>query len=124
MTKHKHRIDLLCAITALFALSPLPALAAGASLTLRGTITSVNGNTVDIKEADGNAAKLRLADDATVVSVAKASVADIGRGSYIGTAATPRTDVRCRRSRFIFFRNRCRAPAKVRAPGTSSRRAA
>lgn len=92
MTKHKHRIDLLCVITALFALGPLPASAAGASLTLRGTITSVNGNTVDIKEADGNAAKLRLADDATVVLVAKASVADIGPGSYIGTAATPRTD--------------------------------
>ncbi len=92
MTTHKHRNTLLFAIAALFALSPVPALAVGSPLNVRGTITSVDGNTVNIKEADGTSATVRLADNTGVVSVAKASLSDIRPGSYIGTAATPRTD--------------------------------
>ena len=36
--------------------------------------------------------KVHLADNAKIVSVAKASLSDIKPGSFIGTAATPRTD--------------------------------
>ena len=91
MTQHRNRTRLLAAIATLFALSPLPALAA-APINLRGTITNISGNTIDIKETDGSTAAVRLADDAAIVSVAKASLSDIKPGSYIGTAATPRTD--------------------------------
>ncbi|HEV2627478.1 MAG TPA: DUF5666 domain-containing protein [Pseudolabrys sp.] len=91
MTQHRNRTRLLAAIATLFALSPLPALAA-TPINLRGTITSISGNTIDIKETDGSTAAVRLADDAAIVSVAKASLSDIKPGSYIGTAATPRTD--------------------------------
>jgi len=92
MTKHTHRIKLLTVVSALLALSPLPALAVGAPHNIRGTITSVDGNTLDVKESDGTAAKIRLAGNASIVSVAKAKLSDIKPGDYIGTAATPRTD--------------------------------
>jgi hypothetical protein len=66
--------------------------AAGPSANVRGTITSVDGNTIEIKERGGGTAKVRLTDNAKVVSVSKASLSDIRPGSFIGTAATPRTD--------------------------------
>jgi hypothetical protein len=93
MTKHTHRIELLAVVSALLALSPLPALAVGGPHNVRGTITSVDGNTLDVKEPDGTAAKIQLASDASIVSVAKAKLSDIKPGDYIGTAATtPRVD--------------------------------
>src|SRR5690242_19551691 len=87
-----HRIALAVPIVALVAAGPLASLAAVSSPPLRGTITSVNGNMLTIQDAVGGAAKVHLADNTTVVSVAKASVSDIKPGSYIGTAATPKTD--------------------------------
>ena len=92
MARHQRRNELGFAIAALLALSAPPAFAANAPHNVRGTITSVDGNTVNIKEDDGSAAAVHLADNAMVVSVAKASLSDITPGSYIGTAATPRTD--------------------------------
>ena len=92
MTQYRRRIQLLTAMATLFALNSFPALAASPPLNLRGTITNVSGSTIDIKETDGGTAAVRLADDASIVSVAKASLSDIKPGSYIGTAATPRTD--------------------------------
>jgi hypothetical protein len=92
MTKHQRRNELAFAIAALFALSTAPALAIGSPPNVRGTITSVDGNTVNIKEDDGSTATVHLTANAAVVSVAKASLSDIKPGSYIGTAATPRTD--------------------------------
>ena len=70
----------------------VPALAASAPMNVRGTIAQVDGNTIDIKERDGGVAKVHLADNAKIVSVAKASLSDIKPGSFIGTAATPRTN--------------------------------
>lgn len=92
MTKHKRRNELAFTIAALFALSAAPALAVGSPHNVRGTITSMDGNTVNIKENDGSSTAVHLAANAAVVSVAKASLSDIKPGSYIGTAATPRTD--------------------------------
>jgi hypothetical protein len=68
------------------------ALAASPPINVRGTIAQVDGNTIDIKERDGGVAKIQLADNAKIVSVAKASLSDVKPGSFIGTAATPGTD--------------------------------
>ena len=65
-----------------------PAVAAN----VRGTITAVDGNTLAVKQRDGSEAKVRLADNASVITVAKASPSDIKPGTFIGTAATPKTD--------------------------------
>jgi hypothetical protein len=89
----KHTIGTgLVAAAALIALGPFAAVDAEPPVNVRGTITRVEGNTVDIKKPDGQSAEVRLASNATVVSVAKAATADIKPGSFIGTAATPRTD--------------------------------
>jgi hypothetical protein len=89
--KHSVRNSLIFATAGIFALS-VAALAASPPMNVRGTIAQVDGNTIDIKERDGGVAKIHLADNAKIVSVAKASLSDIKPGSFIGTAATPRTD--------------------------------
>jgi hypothetical protein len=89
--KHSVRNCLIFAAGGIFALS-VAALAASPPMNVRGTIAQVDGNTIDIKERDGGVAKIHLADNAKIVSVAKASLSDIKPGSFIGTAATPGTD--------------------------------
>jgi hypothetical protein len=59
---------------------------------MRGTIEKVDGNTLLIKSPDGASVTLILADNAVVVGVTKASVADIKEGSYIGSGAMPQPD--------------------------------
>jgi hypothetical protein len=59
---------------------------------VRGTIEKVDGNTLVIKSPSGEAVTLTLADNAVVVGVLKATVADIKEGSYIGSGALPQPD--------------------------------
>jgi hypothetical protein len=60
---------------------------------VRGTIEKVDGNTLLIKAPTGGAPiTLTLADNAVVVGVLKATVADIKEGSYIGSGAMPQPD--------------------------------
>ena len=59
---------------------------------LRGTIEKVDGNTLQVKMANGMPATLTLTNNAVVVGVHKASVADIKEGSYIGSGALPQPD--------------------------------
>jgi hypothetical protein len=89
----KHgRSSIKILIAGIITLSPVAVFAAGPSMNVRGTITRVDGNTLEINERDGKSAKVRLADNAKIASVAKASLSDIKPGSFIGTAATPKTD--------------------------------
>ena len=81
----------LAAAGMMIALSPALARAADTKLNVRGTITSLDGNNLEINGRDGPT-KVHLADNAQVTSVAKASLSDIKPGDFIGTAATPRTD--------------------------------
>lgn len=59
---------------------------------VRGTIEKVDGNTLLIKGPDGAPVTLTLADNALIVGVLKATVADIKEGSYIGSGALPQAD--------------------------------
>jgi hypothetical protein len=59
---------------------------------LRGTIEKVDGNTLLVKTPNGAPATLSLTNNAVVVGVHKASVADIKEGSYIGSGALPQPD--------------------------------
>jgi hypothetical protein len=58
---------------------------------VRGTIEKVDGNTLLIKSSSGEVT-VTLADNALVVGVVKATVADIKEGSYIGSGALPQPD--------------------------------
>src|SRR5437763_7614979 len=59
---------------------------------LRGTIEKVDGSTLGVKTRDGTQATLTLTGNAVVVSVVKATLADIKEGSYIGSGAMPQAD--------------------------------
>ena len=59
---------------------------------VRGTIDRVDGDTYVVKARDGAELKLKLAPNAQVVALIKASLADIKQGSYIGVAGMPQPD--------------------------------
>ena len=59
---------------------------------VRGTIEKLDGSTLAVKTADGHAMRIKLTDDARIVGVMKASMADIKEGSFIGSAAMPQAD--------------------------------
>ncbi len=58
---------------------------------VNGTIDKVEGNTLYIKSANGPLT-LTLADNALIVGVVKATVADIKEGLYIGSGGIPQPD--------------------------------
>jgi hypothetical protein len=59
---------------------------------LAGTIEKVDGNVIYGKAKDGGTITLKLADDATITAVLKATVADIKPGAYVGSGAMPQPD--------------------------------
>jgi hypothetical protein len=64
----------------------------GQTVRVRGTIEKVDGKTVLVKGRDGAMLTLALADNAQVVGVSKASLADIKEGAFIGSGAMPQAD--------------------------------
>jgi len=81
---------LAAAFIAAFAVSSISAQAQ--TQRLRGTIERVDGNTLLAKARDGAPITLRLADNAAVIAVYKATRADIKEGDYIGSGAMPQAD--------------------------------
>src|ERR1700683_1279917 len=59
---------------------------------LRGVIEKVDGNALVAKSDKGDELKINLADKTQVVDVAKASMADIKDGAFIGSGAMPQPD--------------------------------
>jgi len=59
---------------------------------VRGTIETVDGQTLMLKASDGASLKLVLTGDARVVAVVKSSMADIKDGTFLGSAAMPQPD--------------------------------
>jgi hypothetical protein len=80
-------LALVAALAATSALAQAPQ-----TVRLRGTIEKVDGNTVVAKSDKGDELKINLADKMLVVGVAKASLADIKDGDFIGSGAMPQPD--------------------------------
>ena len=59
---------------------------------MRGTIEKADGNVLSLKSGDGAEVKLTLTENAMIVAVVKASMADIKEGTYLGSAAMPQPD--------------------------------
>lgn len=59
---------------------------------LRGTVEKLDGNVVSIKLSDGASSTLTLSDNALIVGVVKASMADVKEGVFLGSAAMPQPD--------------------------------
>lgn len=59
---------------------------------VRGVIAQAGGADLTVTSREGPTVAMRLADNARIVAVAKATLADIKPGSYVGIAAMPRPD--------------------------------
>src|SRR3954465_12669296 len=59
---------------------------------VRGTIERVDEGLYIIKARNGGEVKVKLADNAMVVALVKASLADVKQGSYIGVSGMPQPD--------------------------------
>ena len=59
---------------------------------VKGTIEKADGNVLRVKTAEGADARIALADNAMIVAVVKASMADVKEGTYLGSAAMPQPD--------------------------------
>jgi hypothetical protein len=59
---------------------------------IRGTIEKVDGAILTIKPKSGDAVKVKLADNARITAMVKATVADIKPGDFIGVTAMPQPD--------------------------------
>lgn len=58
-------------------------------LRVRGSIEQVDGAVLTIKSREGETVKVKLADDAKVVAMVPATLADIKPGSFVGSTAMP-----------------------------------
>ena len=59
---------------------------------IRGTVEKIDGNMLTIKARNGQSMTVKLADNYTVMGVAKASVNDVSSGKFIGTATVGERD--------------------------------
>jgi hypothetical protein len=59
---------------------------------IRGQIEKIDGNMLAIKARDGSIMNVKLADNARVTAMVKASLADIKVGSFVGVTAMPQPD--------------------------------
>ncbi|TWB87027.1 hypothetical protein FBZ93_12474 [Bradyrhizobium macuxiense] len=59
---------------------------------VRGTIESVNGDTLAVKSRSGEDVKLHMAGNMVVLGLTKIALADIKVGSFIGTTTVPGSD--------------------------------
>jgi hypothetical protein len=59
---------------------------------IRGQIEKVDGPTLSLKTRDGGMLDVKVADDARVSGLVKASLSDVQKDSYIGIAGMPQPD--------------------------------
>jgi hypothetical protein len=59
---------------------------------VRGSIVSLNGNTLKVKSREGKSVDVMLADDVKVAGVARAAITDIKSGDFVGIASLPKAD--------------------------------
>ncbi len=76
------------------AASPAPAASPPAAppTRVRGTIASLNGDTLTVTSRTGQSMDIALSDKLTVVTVTKVDLASIAEGSYVGIATRTGTD--------------------------------
>jgi len=59
---------------------------------VRGTIASIDGSTLTVKARDGAEMKVKLADNAPVNEMMKASLAEVKTGAYVAVTGMPQPD--------------------------------
>jgi hypothetical protein len=79
---------------------------------VRGTIDGTDGQTMSVTARDGTKLAIKIADNATVAGVVKASMADIKAGSYVGIAGMPQEDGSQRALEVLIFPEAMRGTAE------------
>ncbi|WP_129217615.1 hypothetical protein [Lichenibacterium ramalinae] len=87
MTMSKRHAAAAAAVATCLVVGPV-ASARAENIHERGTITAVDGATVTVKDRDGKDVTLNLDDGWKIGGVAKATMADIKPGTFIGTATS------------------------------------
>src|SRR5712691_2618744 len=87
-----HKMTRLAAAAAGVTLVAASAAWAQQPIRVRGTIEAADGALLTIKTREGAAVKAKLADNAMIVAVVKASYSDIKQGSFIGVTGMPQAD--------------------------------
>ena len=82
----------MLAAAAVLAAAALIANAQDQPVRVRGTIERVEGGLYIVKARGGTEVKVKLPDNVMVVSLIKASLADIKPGSYVGVSGMPQPD--------------------------------
>ncbi len=59
---------------------------------IRGTVEKIDGTNLTIKASNGQSMNVKLADNYTVMGIARASLADIAGGKFIGTTTVGERD--------------------------------
>ncbi|HZC56159.1 MAG TPA: hypothetical protein VE396_08950 [Xanthobacteraceae bacterium] len=77
---------------ALLLIASFAAAQAPQTVRIRGEIEAVDGPMLTIKARNGDRVKVKLADNARVIAMVKASLADIKPGAFIGVTAMPQPD--------------------------------
>src|ERR1043166_8087455 len=84
-------VHFVAALALLLAVEPI-ANGQEAPVRVRGTVERVEGDTYVIKARGGGELKVKLAENAMIVALIKASLADIKQGSYVGVSGMPQPD--------------------------------
>lgn len=95
-------LGLACLLIPGAAMAQAPAAPAGTPSRVRGTVTSLDGNTLVVATREGGTATITLAPGYTVSAVVPATLADVKPGAFIGTAAVGPKD-RLRAAEVLIF---------------------
>jgi hypothetical protein len=79
---------------------------------VRGTIDGIDGQMMSVTARDGMKLTIKIADNATVAGVVKASMSDIKPGSYVGIAGMPQEDGSQRALEVLIFPEAMRGTAE------------
>lgn len=104
------------ALASAFAALAVTSALAQAPVRVRGTIDSVNGSTLNVTARDGAKVTVKLADNATVVGVAKASLSDVKQGGFVGITAMPQPDGTQKAVEIHIFPEAMRGTGEVHRP--------
>ena len=83
---------------------------------VRGTIEKVDGSVLTVKNRAGETLTIKLADNARVLGMVKASLDDIKPGAYVGISALPQADGSQRALHLHFFLEAMRGVAEGHGP--------
>jgi hypothetical protein len=86
---------------------------------IKGKIAAVEGSTVVVDQAKGGQAKVRLSEKAVVMTVGRASLAEVAVGAFIGVGAMPQADGSQKAIRVMIFPEMQRGTGEGHYPWTT-----